>query len=737
MIGSSSRAAILVTSAALFFGCAGSNPGGARDPSSGRGGAPVRPVAVSDDDFATRTYQLLLDSEPTPERDNLLVGVVRRQIARAENRFATDNEVVGLRALLGAFFLVRVGEFHPELLEGSSRALSAGAAEVSRLGQEGHALALYSMLQTQLPRGPERAEVDAHIKAIEDFARSTHGNGPLETASNEARVALQRALLEATPEALERAREALARWIRGAIAVSGDEQAQANFEREEAIESYRALRGGTIAMIALYLRHGDPRGALNAIAKSDLERLLPPELAEQLENAADDDDPEAFSQLYRLFESAAQDPGSLALVDNETMAAAAFGSSLELYRALPGSLQGALPLATQLVRYGMAEVASPVLAAAVNVNSPPEHLSVCLAMVLNSLVAEDAAGQLDAARRTFSGAAPLFELGERRSMANRLQPSVSRVRYVMGALEARHGAADRALPLLEKSIATEPTTEALNLVASIERHRNRPDAALKALDRVIAHARTTNDGIAHTDALLHKFETLRDAGRAALAAQTLEAALAQAVEAQRQGRPGPSQARIERLLARALELYRNQPGVRRATERAYEAANGDVRQLSATVLDASRRALTLGDLPGARAAAQRAIEAKLESDEIVYVALWLQLLERWLKVPSDGTTEEAYATIDESSGWPAKLKAWARGRLSDAELTSAARDTAERTEAQFYTVLGAQGPNTPAAKGALRDVARSGAVDLIEVTIARDLLAQPGNYVLPPKIAVP
>jgi hypothetical protein len=186
-----------------------------------------------------------------------------------------------------------------------------------------------------------------------------------------------------------------------------------------------------------------------------------------------------------------------------------------------------------------------------------------------------------------------------------------------------------------------------------------------------------------------------------------------------------------------LEQYGNQPGIRRATQRAYEAANGDVRQLSATVLDASRRALTLGDLAAARTAAQRAIEAKLGADEVVYVALWLQLLERWLNVPSDGTAEEAYATIDEASGWPARLKAWARGRLSAAELTAAAGDAAERTEARFYTALFAASPNAPETKVALRDVAKSGAIDLIEVTIARDLLAPRGAYVLPPKIAVP
>ena len=739
MIGSDSRAACLVVGALMLFGCAGGAAGNARDPSSAHGTEPVRPVPVSDEDFAERTYQVLLDAEPSTDRHNLLAGVVHRQIARAQARFATGNDPAGLRALLGAFFLVRVGEFRGELLQGSSKALAAGAAEVSRLGQEGYALAFYSMLKEQLPAGKERTEVEAHIRAIEEFSRSTHGDGPLETGSNDARVALQRALVEATPEALEKARDAIVQWVRGALAANNDEQAlRANADRDEALEGYRALRGGTIALVALYLRHGDAKGALDAISRADLDRLFPPELSEQLEKAAEESDPDAWTQLYRLFDSAAQSEGSIALIDTEPMAAAAFSSAIELYRARPGSIQGALPLAAQLARYGMAEVVSPVLAAAINTSSPPEHVSVGLAMVLNSLVAEDASGQLAAARRTFSGADSLLELAERRSLLGKVTPSAARLRYVMAAVEARHGETARALPLIQRSIAAEPTTESLSLMASLERQRNRTDAALEALDRVVGQARSGGDAIAHTDALIHKFEVLRDAGRAELAQKALDEALAQAVEAQRQGRPGPSQARIERLLARVLEQYGNQqPSIRRATQRAYEAANGDVRQISATVLDASRRALTLGDLAAARAAALRAIEAKLGADEIVYVALWLQLLERWLNVPSDGTTEEAYATIDETSGWPARLRSWARGRLTDAELTAAAKDAAERTEARFYTGLASASPSAPQGKVALKDVAQSGAIDLIEVTIARDLLAPRGAYVLPPKIAVP
>jgi hypothetical protein len=142
-------------------------------------------------------------------------------------------------------------------------------------------------------------------------------------------------------------------------------------------------------------------------------------------------------------------------------------------------------------------------------------------------------------------------------------------------------------------------------------------------------------------------------------------------------------------------------------------------------------------LPLARRVAQRAIEAGLASDEIVYVALWLQLLERKFNAASDGTVEEAYATVEESSGWPAKLRAWARRKLSDNELIAAARSTSERTEASFYIAMNEQVAGKPGSAERLREVAKSPAIELMEVGIARDLLAPPQKYALPSSVVVP
>ncbi len=79
--------------------------------------------------------------------------------------------------------------------------------------------------------------------------------------------------------------------------------------------------------------------------------------------------------------------------------------------------------------------------------------------------------------------------------------------------------------------------------------------------------------------------------------------------------------------------------------------------------------------------------------------------------------------MDEAPGWSGKLRAWGRGRLADAELIAAARDPAQRTEAVFYAAMRRRVGGDATADGELEKVAGSEAVNLVEIGIARDLLA--------------
>lgn len=723
-------------------GCSPSISASGRGPETQATAGPVDAAKVGDAEFGAATYQVLLEGEPSEKRTELLAGVVRHQLARSGRRFAHGDRKAGLAALSGALFLTRAGELRPEMMEGGAPALRAGAAEVSRVGNEGRALALYGMLRGLLPPGAEQKDVDAHIRALARWSASTKSTGPMQAAGALQRAAVHRALFDSSPQALRAAHDATVAWIRRALEYNASEmQIRSSFEREEAIEAYRAIRAGGATLVALYLRHGDPEGALDALERADLLRVVPPGLTERLERAADDDDPSAWADLYKLFASADASDRPETSLDADIAKAAAWGAAVELFRSEPRSLRGGAALASELVEHGMAEVAPVVLGPALGERPAAQDLSWALALVLRAIVAEDEIGELASARRTFKHAERLIQLADAKDQVGRIRPSAGRLYYVMGALETRAGDLARARPLIEAAAKREPSVEAFSVLAAIDRQRNDTKNALTALDRVIAIAKQHGDPAEQAEARLTEFEIHRDSGANADAKRALNDALKLTLDARQGARNAAQQARAERLLARVLDQFGAEQGARRATERAYQASRSDLRQLTATVLDASRRALTRGDLSSAREAVRQALDAALADEDLVYVALWLHLLEKRLNVTGDGTSSEALASVDEDSGWPARLAAWARGKLSDAGLERAARTRVQLTEAKFYIAMARRTQGDPAAVlPKLREVAQSEAIELVEVTIARDLIAEQTarlDLQLPPSVAVP
>jgi F0F1-type ATP synthase membrane subunit b/b' len=91
-------------------------------------------------------------------------------------------------------------------------------------------------------------------------------------------------------------------------------------------------------------------------------------------------------------------------------------------------------------------------------------------------------------------------------------------------------------------------------------------------------------------------------------------------------------------------------------------------------------------------------------------------------VPADGTVDEALGQIELGGGWPALLKAWAKGDLSHQELLTRAKTPIEQIEAQFYVTMATARDNEQLEQE-LRKIATSTAIQLVEVTIARDLTA--------------
>src|SRR5690606_1542601 len=121
--------------------------------------------------------------------------------------------------------------------------------------------------------------------------------------------------------------------------------------------------------------------------------------------------------------------------------------------------------------------------------------------------------------------------------------------------------------------------------------------------------------------------------------KTLHAALERALVARQNARTGPALAAVERVLADILERYGDAEGANRAARRAGDAARNDVWQLTATFLDAARRALSMGDLEEGRSALRDALDADLADSDLIYAALWVKLLHERAGKPSDGTVE--------------------------------------------------------------------------------------------------
>jgi tetratricopeptide (TPR) repeat protein len=687
---------------------------------------PIETVEVDDEGFAAATLSVLQNETPSPRRLGLLVGVVQRQLDRATRYFEAGHEEMGLAALRGALYIVRAGELRTEMLAGRSTALSHAAAAFARLGNEGQADALYSLLVERLPPGAEQEDAKQHLEALRRWQRDTRSPGSMQARGAAQQAALQQALLDPSAAALERARSETLAWTEQALTFGAEQlPPQNNFEQDEAIEAFRAIRTGPLTFVAMYLRQGDAQGALAALDDENVGRITAPSLRQRVEGAAEND-PEAWAELFRLFESTDESDEQGLTLDPDLSRAAAWGAAIELYRIEPKAFRAAMPIASLLLAHGMAEVAPLLLAQSLEGSDQTREASWALRFVLEAIRQSESLGDLPAARRVFQKSEPLIALSQRQVYGGRVTPSASRLHFFMGSIEASAGELERAHPHLEQAVKLEPTADAFRLLASIDRQRRDFKGALASLDRVIEISKGTGDASVQAETHLARFEVLREMGDnspadKARAEESLESALMLGLGARTAAQSGQELAVAERVLGRVLEHYDAKDAVRRASKRAYEASRNDIRQMTETVLDTSRRALTSGDLRAARDSVRRAVSADLADEDTVYAALWLKLLEQRLKVVSDGTADEALASIDSTNGWVAKLAAWGRGKMSAQDLLGQAGTRIERVEATFYTAMSA--PPDERAIEKLREVARSEAIQLVEVAIARDLLA--------------
>ena len=494
------------------------------------------------------------------------------------------------------------------------------------------------------------------------------------------RIAVRRRLLEPSDAALADATRATGEWIARAIVLRDKfRKTRSQPPRDEGAEAWRALETGPLVLASLYLRDANAAGAVAALDRAQARELLEserPQFAGALGALAKEPSVDRcidlLAQLRPLTgHEQPRDEEDFA-DDRDLFGAAAFAVATECYRLDPTVPQVALTLGIALEELGMAEVAPGVLAEAVQAHPEARVASEALALSLDAIASEEDAGDPDAARRAFVAARPLLAVASHKELAGKVHPSAARLRAAMGEIELREGRINEARALLQQSADEEKSGAVLLSLARIEWRDGHAKVALDHLrDALTAHD-AARDPALRGEILITISDVTREKGDFAAARTPLAEALKDLVQS-RNVQEADARARAERVLARVLDRFGATQPAQRALERAYAAAPGDKRQATQTVELVIGRAFVRGDIASARDGLQRALGADLDSSDLVYFALWVRLLERQLRLSTDGEADRVFASLPDDGQWVAALARFGEGKLKADELMGRAR----------------------------------------------------------------
>ena len=730
--------------ALLIAGCgAGANSGpGSRLPNGDL--AMAAGLEVSDDAFPRAVRDLLATQPHTKERDARLAGVEARQMVRAAERFKGHAPQRGLATVIGGLELIRLGELNPAMLgPGSRDALRGAAKELSARGDEGRARAVFEIWSRVAPDA-EKAEIKSHLDALAAWMKDAASRGgPVASAGARETAAVSRRLLEPSQAALDEASAATIDWVDKAFELrqNADRARKAPPSREEVTEALRALQTGGTVLAALYLRDADAKGALAAIEKAQARDLVRPELMAALSAVNEKVDAGLWLDVLHALQPPRDPHGDDDGGDDQDLVrAASFSVAMEAFRIDPTQVEAAGAIAAGLQEYGMAEASPLVLVDAVKAHPDPRIVSGALAITMRAIGAAIDAEEPDGARRTFKAASALIAMADDKSFDGKLQPSAAKVRAFMGEIELREGRLDEARALLEASDKAEKSGSVLLALARIARHDNKVAASLEGLRNALSAPDTMRDPALRGEILLETSDLTREQGDVGKARTPLTDAL-KALTKARNTPDADDRARVERVLSRVLDRFGAAQPAQRALERAFEAAPRDKHQAAATVGLLVGRAFVKGDLKAARDGLARGIAADLDPEDLVYYALWVRLLERQLRQPTDGVADHVFGSVLDDGRWIGRLAAFGAGLVKSADLLASAKTPAQKTEALFYGAMDRRAAGD--AKGAeeeLKRVIGANGIDLMEVALARDLLSGPRAQIggpLPAEAAIP
>jgi tetratricopeptide (TPR) repeat protein len=595
----------------------------------------------------------------------------------------------------------------------------------------------------------DRPDIHEHLQALDVWIRSaTDGEGAVATAGTIERVAVRRRLFEPSESALADAVRATSDWVMQSIALRDRfRKTRVQPPREESAEAWRALETGPLVLASLYLRDGDVTGAVAALDRAQARELLDseqPQFAAALAAAAQEQTVTRYVELLiqlRRFTGHEQGREEEDFDDDRDLfAAAAFSVAADCYRLDATVPQAALSLVVALDDLGMAEASPAILVETLKAHPEASVASEALGLSLAAMASEEEAGDADAARRTFVAAEPLLSIASQKDLAGKVHPSAARLLAAMGEIELREGRIDQARALLKKSAAEERLASVLLPLARIEWRDGETQPALNDLRDALASEDAANEPALRGEILLTISDVTRDNGDVAAARLPLTDALRDLVRS-RNIQNADERARVERVLARVLGRFGAVQPAQRALERAYAAAPGDKRQAAQTVELLVGGAFVRGDVVAARDGLARGLAADLDSDDLLYFALWVRLLERQLHDVEDGSPDRVFALIPDDGRWLATLARFGEGRIKGDDLIARATTPVQKYEALFYAAMDHRASGD--AKGGdalLRQVVAGTALALSEVSLARDILDTNRAQVagpLPPDVTVP
>jgi len=551
----------------------------------------------------------------------------------------------------------------------------------------------------------------------------TRQRSVVENTSADARTFGEQAMLDPSPEAMERARASTERWLSAGIEVNDQVRPWGpRNKREEMVEALRAMRSGANTLAGLYLRHGDAKGAAEALERSEGRRVASAGLLARLSSAATANDPEAWRDLVMLYSHAPSDEEDEELAMHEGIAeGAAWGSAVAAYRADPTQMFTAGPLALLLARYGMAEGAPLVLASAVRANPTPANLNPALRIVADVMLHEDDARDYRSVQRVFAASKELLSLADAAAAKHTLDPTPARLRGMMGSLHVRYGNVALARPMFEQFVQEEPTAAGFHALAQLLLQAGEPDRAIATVEQGLkAHQVTTNLTMRARLNIL-AFQAYRDQENQQQASNKLGAALNDALEARNTAQTDIAHATADGILARLAHHYGDQKAWRRAVDRMLERAAADQRVASMAIIEATATGLLFNDIRTVHRVFDELVDG-VEPEDSVYAALWVLLTEQASGASTSGSARQALAAVGPDNGWVYHLARHGLGEIDDAALRTRAKSVVERAEADFYIAMRLRARGDASAADRLRQIATGVAIDLVETHMARELL---------------